>query len=129
MNSIIITGNLVRDPEQKQTESGVSVTTFTVAVRDGSEKTYFLDCVAFRKTADFVTSYFRKGNGIAIRGHLTQRKYTDKNNLSRVAHEIVADEVDFFWKKTETPEATKPVEKKPEEPAKFVDLGDQDLPF
>lgn len=108
LNSIIVMGRLTADPELRSTSSGLSVTSFTVAVdrgyaRTGEErKTDFIPVVAWRQTADFVSKYFRKGSMIAVQGSLQTRNYEDKNGNKRVAYEIIADQVSFCGSKAET---------------------------
>ena len=108
LNSIVIMGRLVADPELRTTASGLSVTSFTVAVdrsfaRAGEERqTDFIPVVAWRSTADFVTRYFHKGSMIAVQGSLQSRNYEDKNGNKRTAYEIVASEVSFCGSKAET---------------------------
>jgi len=108
LNSIIIMGILTADPELRTTASGLSVTSFSVAVdrnyvRAGEEKkTDFLNVVAWRQQADFVTKYFRKGSMIAVQGSLQTRNYEDKNGNKRVAYDIVAEQVSFCGSKAES---------------------------
>ena len=108
LNSIIIMGRLTADPELRSTSSGLSVTSFTVAVdrgyvRAGEEKKAdFIPVVAWRQTADFVSKYFRKGSMIAVQGSLQSRSYEDKNGNKRVAYEIIADQVSFCGSKADS---------------------------
>lgn len=108
LNTIIIMGRLVADPELRTTSSGLSVTSFTVAVdrsyaRAGEERqTDFIPVVAWRGTADFVTRYFHKGSMIAVQGSLQTRNYEDKNGNKRTAYEIVASDVSFCGSKAES---------------------------
>ncbi len=108
LNSIIIMGRLTADPELRSTSSGLSVTSFTVAVdrgyvRAGEErKADFIPVVAWREKADFVSKYFRKGSMIAVQGSLQSRSYEDKNGNKRVAYEIIADQVSFCGSKAES---------------------------
>lgn len=101
INCVVIMGRLTADPELKTTNSGLSVTSFTVAVdrpyqKDGKEREAdFINVVAWRKTAEFVTNYFSKGSMIAIQGRIQTRKYKDKNGNNRIAFEVVADNVSF----------------------------------
>lgn len=100
LNSVVIMGRLTADPELRQTQSGVSVTGFTVAVdrkfNNGEEKIAdFFNVVAWRQTADFVTKYFRKGKMIAIQGCLQTRSYDDKDGNKRYVTEILAENVSF----------------------------------
>ena len=97
MNSINIIGRLTADPELKQTQSGIDVCSFRIAVnRPGTkDKTDFLPCVAWRQTAEFVNRYFTKGKMIALSGVLTSRQYEDQDGHKRTAYEVVADRVFF----------------------------------
>ena len=102
LNHIVIMGRLTRDPELRTTQSGVSVTSFTVAVdrdfggRDGGEKqTDFIDCVAWRQTGEFVSKYFHKGSMIVVSGRLQSRKWQDREGNNRTNWEIQADNVYF----------------------------------
>lgn len=108
LNSAIIMGRLTADPELRSTPNGISVTSFSVAVdrnyqRQGEERqTDFINVVAWRQTAEFVTRYFRKGSMIAVQGSIQTRSYEDKNGNKRYAVEIVADNVSFCGSKAET---------------------------
>ena len=102
LNHITIMGRLTRDPELRTTQSGVSVTSFTVAVdrdfggRDGGERqTDFIDCVAWRQTGEFVSKYFHKGSMIVVSGRLQSRKWQDRDGNNRTSWEINADNVYF----------------------------------
>ena len=97
MNSIAITGNITHDLELKTTPDGISVCTFTVAVkRPGTkDKTDFLNCVAWRQKAEFITRYFAKGQKIEITGIMTTRKWEDKNGNKRTAYEIMVNDAAF----------------------------------
>ena len=108
LNCAVIMGRLVADPELRTTGSGISVTSFTVAVdrrfaRQGEERqTDFIDIIAWRQNAEFICKYFRKGSMIAIQGYIQTRTYEDKNGNKRTAFEIVAEEVSFCGSKAET---------------------------
>lgn len=101
LNVAIIMGRLTRDPELRRTGSGIAVASFTVAVdrdhtSEGQEReTDFIDCVAWRGTAEFVEKYFKKGSMIALKGRLQIRSWTDKDGNKRRSAEIVADNVCF----------------------------------
>lgn len=97
LNTIIIMGRLVRDPEVRRTNSGKTCTSFTVAVdRDyGDKQTDFLDCVAWRQTGDFVDKYFMKGDPIVVQGRMQSRDWTDKQGGKRRSWEIVVSQVHF----------------------------------
>jgi single-strand DNA-binding protein len=101
LNRVIIMGRLTRDPERRTTQSGTAVTSFTLAVdrdfkgKDGEKTTDFIDCVAWRNTADFVSRYFTKGRMAVVEGRMQTRNYTDKSGSNRKAVEIVAENVYF----------------------------------
>ena len=128
-NKVIIGGRLTADVELKQTPSGVSVCQFSIAVnRKGKEQeTDFLDCVAWRNTAEFIANYFKKGSSIAITGSIQKRSWTDQNNNKRYATEIIVDEAYFVDSKSDAAEAPA---FKPQEAPKFEEIAnDEDLPF
>lgn len=106
LNCAVIMGRLVADPELRTTPNGISVTSFCVAVdrsfvKAGEErKADFINVVAWRQTADFVTRYFHKGSMIAVQGPIQTRSYEDKNGNKRTAVEIVADNVSFCGSKS-----------------------------
>lgn len=100
LNHISIMGRLTRDPEMRHTTQGTAVTSFTVAVdRDfqsgGERQTDFIDCVAWRQTAEFVSKYFQKGSMAVVSGSLQSRKWTDRDGGKRVNWEIQVENVYF----------------------------------
>lgn len=102
LNHIVIMGRLTRDPELRRTQNGTPVTTITVAVdrdyqsREAQEKQVdFIDAVAWRSTAEFVSKYFTKGKMIVVEGSLQSRKWTDKNGANRTSWEIQIANVYF----------------------------------
>lgn len=102
LNHITLMGRLVRDPELRRTQSGVAVTSFTLAVerdfasREGGERQAdFIDCVAWRGTGEFVSKYFVKGQLVALSGRLQIRDWSDKDGNKRRSAEVVADNVYF----------------------------------
>ena len=101
LNKIIVMGRLTRDPELRRTQSGTAVTSFSVAVdRDfknqaGEKETDFIDVVAWRNTAEFVSRYFTKGRMAVVEGRLQIRDWTDRDGGKRRSAEIVADSVYF----------------------------------
>ena len=109
-NKVILGGRLTADPELKTTPSGISVTSFTVAVnrnyrsKSGEEpQADFLNVTAWRQTAEFITRYFRKASSICVVGSIQTRSWTDQNGQKRFATEIVADEAFFVDAKSESP--------------------------
>ena len=102
LNHIVLMGRLVRDPELRRTQAGVSVTTFRIAVdRDfgnretGEREADFIDVVAWRQTGEFVSKYFAKGRMAVVSGRLQMRNWTDNNGQKRTNAEVVADNVYF----------------------------------
>ena len=101
MNSVCLMGRLTGDLELKTTQSGVSVTSFSVAVdrayrsKDQERQTDFINCVAWRQTAEFISRYFHKGQRIALQGSLQSRTYTANDGSQRTAYEVVVDNAFF----------------------------------
>ena len=102
LNHITIMGRLTRDPEMRSTQSGVAVASFTLAVdrdfggKDGAEKqTDFIDCTAWRHTAEFVSKYFSKGRMAVVSGRLQIDNYTDNDGNKRKAAKVIADNIYF----------------------------------
>ena len=102
LNKIVLMGRLTRDPELRRTDSGIAVASFTLACdrdysgKDGTEKqTDFVDIVAWRHTAEFVSKYFTKGRMAVVSGRLQIRPWTDKEGNKRRSAEIVAESVYF----------------------------------
>lgn len=129
LNRVTLMGRMVRDPELRTTGAGVNVANFALAVdRDftsgGERGTDFIECVAWRNTADFVNSYFAKGQMAAVTGRLQLRDWTDNNGNKRKNAEVVVDAVYFCGDKKSDAEA------KPKTPS-FEDIsdGDEVLPF
>lgn len=106
LNRVILMGRLVADPELKTTQSGISVTSFRIAVersytKAGEERqTDFINIVCWRNTAEFVCKYFPKGSLIALEGQLQTRSYQDKDGTTRYMVEVLADKVSFTGEKT-----------------------------
>lgn len=129
-NKVIIGGRLTADVELKQTPSGLSVCTFSIAVnRKGKDaQTDFIDVVAWRQTAEFISRYFSKGSSICIVGSLQKREWTDKNGAKRYVTEVIADEALFVDSKAEAG-TDFPLNYNSTTP-KFEEIStDDDLPF
>ena len=105
-NKAILIGRLTADPELKQTQSGISVCSFSIAVdrrfsgRDSERKTDFINITSWRQQAEFVCRYFHKGDVIGVEGSIQTRNYEDKNGNKRTATEIVTDNVFFTGAKS-----------------------------
>ena len=133
INNIVLMGRLTSDPELKTTQSGISVTSFTVACDRSydKEKTDFIPCVAWRGTADFITRYFHKGSMIAVQGSLQQREYEDKNGNKRTVYEINVESASFCGDKKQgsiLPDDVGKAETS-EISAEFEDDDEIELPF
>lgn len=135
LNCAVIMGRLTADPELRTTSSNLSVVSFTVAVDrrfqgQGQERQAdFINCVAWRQTADFVSRYFRKGQMIAVQGSIQTRSYDDRNGVRRTAVEIVADNVSFCGSKAESGGAA-PMDRYPApaaQPASYQNSGSEDF--
>ena len=110
INNVVLTGRLSRDPEIKQTQSGVSVCNFCIAVdrqyKSGEEKICdFINCVAWRGTADFVSKWFHKGDGIGVTGSIQTRKWVTDGGENRYATEVLCQQVSFLDGKKNAVEA------------------------
>ena len=128
INNIVLTGRLTTQPELKTTTNGISVLSFSIAVErnyssGGERQTDFINCVAYRGTAEFISRFFSKGEMIALVGSLQMRKYETQQGEKRTVYEVVINEVSFCGSKSTAPtsEETTPSFEK-------VDTDD-DLPF
>ena len=131
LNHIVMMGRLTRDPELRQIGSGTSVASFTIAVdrdrktAEGEKETDFIDIVAWRHTAEFVSKFFTKGKLAVVSGRLQIRSWTDKDGNKRRTAEIVADNVYFGDSKKDTADSNNGFGDFP-----VVDSNDDDdLPF
>lgn len=101
MNKVILIGRLTKDPEVKNTASQVTVCRFTLAVdrkfkdQNGQRQADFISCVAWRQTANFISSYFHKGSKIAVVGSIQTRSYDDQSGQKRYVTDVVVDEAEF----------------------------------
>ena len=101
LNKIVIMGRLTRDPELRRTQSGTAVTSFSIACdrdfksQSGEKETDFIDIVAWRGTAEFVSKYFAKGRMAIVEGRLQIRDWTDNNGGKRRSAEVIADNIYF----------------------------------
>lgn len=106
-NKVILGGRLTANPEVKQTQTGVPVCTFSVAVnrkyaKEGqAQEVDFISCTAWRQTAEFLGKYFKKGSSICVVGSIQVRSWTDSNNQKRYATDVMVDEVLFVDSKNE----------------------------
>lgn len=131
LNNIVIMGRLTKSPELRRTESGIAVTSFTIACeRDyapqgGEKETDFIDVVCWRSTAEFVEKYFTKGRMAVVTGRLQIRGWTDKEGNKRRSAEILADHI-YFGDSKRDGDSQAPKSDFTEIPS---DEEDEDLPF
>ena len=134
MNKAILVGNLTRDPELRTTPNGVAVTSFTVAVQrrykdeEGNYPPNFIDCVAWRRKAEFIAKYFTKGSKIGIVGTIQTRTYDDQNGNKRYVTEVVVDEAEFVTSKAQNT-GGKQQEAVPDGLEEYEPLDDSEFPF
>ena len=133
LNKFIAIGRIVRDIELRATANGTSVSNFTIAIQrkfkdaNGERQSDFINCVAFGKTADFVKSYFSKGDMISVDGRIQTRNYEDKDGKRVYVTEVVTDEVGFVGGKKDSNESNSDM---PDLPEEFETPEDPDsLPF
>jgi single-strand DNA-binding protein len=148
LNKIILMGRLTRDPELRRTQSGTAVTSFSLAVdrdfksQSGEKETDFIDIVAWRNSAEFVSKYFTKGRMAVVEGRLQIRDWTDRDGGKRRSAEVIADNVYFGDSKRDTadggytPAYSAPAPGRSSAPAPdgrsdFAEIGEEDgdLPF
>ena len=149
LNKVVLCGRLTADPELKQTQSGIAVVTFTLAVNrrfqsrnaDGAnaQQADFISVVAWRQTAEFISKYFKKGSALCVTGSIQTRSWQDQQGQRRYATEVVVDEAMFVDSRNEsgatqgyTPDAyAAPSFSSPAaETPNFEELkADDDLPF
>lgn len=141
LNTITLMGRLTADPDYRTTQSGVTLTRFTLAVerdyqQNGEKQTDFIDIVAWRSTADFVSKYFRKGQLVAVNGSLQTDTYTDKDGNKRKSWSVQAQHVYFAESKRDIePQQSNGGNKnvnvayEPEANSDFMPIADDDLPF
>lgn len=122
LNKVVLAGRLTSDVELRQTSSGVPVCSFAIAVnrrlsKEGERQADFINCQAWRVTAEFISKYFHKGSSICIVGSIQTRSWKDNNGNNRYATEVVADEAMFVDSKNDAQgtEASTPTNYIPDE--------------
>jgi single-strand DNA-binding protein len=112
LNKVVLCGRLTADPELKQTQNGIAVVSFTLAVNrrftrgadgQGNSQADFINCVAWRERAEFIARYFHKGSSICVAGQIQTRTWNDQQGNKRYATEVVVDETFFVDSKSENP--------------------------
>ena len=132
-NKTILGGRMTADPELKTTPSGVSVTSFSIAVKrknTNEDKTDFINCIAWRGTAEFIQKYFSKGSSICVVGNLQTRTWEDNNGNKRYATEVIVEEASFVDSKSDAQTQNAFVASTEATTTDLEELGDEDpLPF
>ena len=136
-NLVVLTGRLTADPELKTTANGIPVTTFSIAVnrnyRAGEQQqTDFINIVAWRQRAEFITKFFKKGSLIGIEGSIQTRRYQDKDGNNRTIFEVVVNNAQFVESKRDGAAANEPASYTNADVSDFAEIGgmdDDDLPF
>lgn len=147
MNKAILVGRLTKDPDLRATTSGVSVASFTVAcdrkfVKQGEErKADFINCIAWQKSAESISKYFKKGDRIALEGSIQVRDWTDNDGKKHYVTEVIVDQWEFAQSKSEVESTFVPhdsngysmggssMAKPTEDIDGFMPIEDDDLPF
>ena len=133
LNHIVLQGRFVKEPEMRTTNSGIPVTSFTLAHDRDFQKdaTDFVDCVAWRATGEFVSKYFHKGNLALVSGRLQSRTWEDRDGKKRTSWEIQCDNVYFCERRNDAGEGYsggEPQYKPPKKPDVMID-DEEELPF
>jgi single-strand DNA-binding protein len=135
MNKALLTGRLTKDPEAFTTQSGVSRSTFDIAVQreyknpDGKYGVDFLTVVAWRQTADFCNKYLTKGRMVAVEGRIDKRSYDAKDGTKRYVTEIIANHVEGLGSPNSDPGPTPPPSHEDDAPEDYTEVDDDELPF
>ena len=139
MNKVFLIGNLTRDPETRETPSGVTMCRFAIAVQrpyssqDGERQTDFFECTAWRGLGETIARYTKKGNKVAVSGSIQLRNYEDNQGMKRTAVDIIVQDCEFLTPKTsgdsfdEVADAPKSAPKK--KPTLQAMDDDSDIPF
>ncbi len=134
-NLVVLTGRLTADPELRYTTNNIPVTSFSIAVnrryKAGEEsQADFINIVAWRQTAEFVTKYFKKGSMIGIEGAIQTRKYVDKDTgKNRTAFEVIANNVQFVESRRDDAGAQPAASFNNTDAGEFEEITTDDLPF
>ncbi len=147
MNKVIMIGNLANDPEARTTQSGISQSTFRIAVQrrfanqQGVREADFFTVIAWRQTADFCNRYLSKGRRIAVEGSIQNRSYDAQDGSKRYVTEIIAENIEALSSRNEdggqprnydngpTPPPARPAQPAPPSANDFTEVDDDELPF
>lgn len=129
MNRVVLVGNICTDIQKRTTQGGVSVVTFRIAVNrkyanaQGQREADFIDCVAWRQTADFIAQHFIKGNRIGVEGSIQTRTYDAQDGSKRHVVEVVLDSAEFVAPKAQGAQNAAPAQQE------FQEVEEDSLPF
>ena len=135
MNKVFLIGNLTRDPELRETASGVAVCGFTIAVsrnytnEDGERQTDFFNCTAWRGLGETIAKYTKKGKKVSVVGSVQLRNYEDNEGIKRTAVDIIVQDVEFLSPKEADDAADEPKPKGKKKPTLQPMDDDSDIPF
>ena len=138
INRVVLVGRITKDIDLRKTPNGASVVQFTIACnrrvkQQGQPEADFINCVAWRNTADFISKFFDKGQLIALVGSLQSRTYEDKTGAKRTAFEVIVDEAHFVESKRDSSRPSTPEFKAPPvtggNTVDFEEVQDDELPF
>lgn len=139
MNRVTLIGNLAKDTQVSKTGTGISVCQFVLAVSkryDREAAPDYINCVAWRQSADYIGQYGNKGDTVAVDGRLQTRSYEAQDGSKRYVTEVIADEVNIVRKKAAQPQQAPAAQQQaapdPEpaaEPDNYIEIGEDDLPF
>src|SRR5690625_3491173 len=133
MNNVVLIGRLTADPDLRYTPSGVAVANFTLAInrpfkQDGEYQTDFINCVTWRKQAENLASYVKKGHQIAVNGMIQTRNYEGKDGKRVYVTEVMAESIQFLESKGQS-QNKKPQQQSNDNPFQEQPVKDEDLPF
>ena len=132
MNQVVLIGRLSRDPELKETQSGKSVASFSLAVDKYGEGADFINCVVWGKQAENLVKYQSKGSQIGLSGRISTRSYDDTKGNKQYVTEVIADSIEFLGSKKEVQKETNPFEEfgnNIKSEGNGIEIQDSDLPF
>jgi single stranded DNA-binding protein (ssb) len=139
LNRVVLVGRLTKDPDLRQTTTGVSVATFTIAVKrmfanqTGEHEVDFIQVIVWRKAAENVARYVGKGSLVGIDGRMQTRSYDASDGSKRYVTEVIADSVQFLESKNNGQQTTAGQRTKTNDmnfaSSGVVDISDEDLPF
>jgi len=131
MNIVGIAGNLTKDPELRSTQTGKKVVNFSIAINEGKDKTEFVNCIAWEKTAELIKEYCSKGDRLSCSGKLQTRTWEDQSGTKRYATEVVVMQFDFPPKssKASNTDTHNGYSSNPQNVAQAHDYEEDDLPF